>query len=296
MERIKLSEKLEVSRIVYGMWRLVDDPNTSASHVENKINKCLENGITTIDQADIYGGYTAEAVFGQALKQNPNLRDQIEIVTKCDIVIDAGRHSGARVKHYNPSREHIHSSVDASLVEMGIDYIDLLLIHRPDPFMNHHLTGAALDELVAVGKVGAIGVSNFRPWDWELLQSAMNNKLITNQIEISLNELRAFTNGDIAFHQRHGHKLMAWSPLGGGDLITSNGKIQVVLDELAKKNEVDRAAIAVAFLLAHPAKILPILGTNSLDRISSISDATKVTLDRQDWFSLYEASLGQEVA
>ena len=137
--------------------------------------------------------------------------------------------------------------------------------------MNHHLTGAALDELVAVGKVGAIGVSNFRPWDWELLQSAMNNKLITNQIEISLNELRAFTNGDIAFHQ-------------------------VVLDELAKKNEVDRAAIAVAFLLAHPAKILPILGTNSLDRISSISDATKVTLDRQDWFSLYEASLGQEVA
>ena len=296
MERIKLSEKLEVSRIVYGMWRLVDDPNTSASHVENKINKCLENGITTIDQADIYGGYTAEAVFGQALKQNPNLRDQIEIVTKCDIVIDAGRHSGARVKHYNTSREHIHSSVDTSLVEMGIDYIDLLLIHRPDPFMNHHLTGAALDELVAVGKVGAIGVSNFRPWDWELLQSAMNNKLITNQIEISLNELRAFNNGDIAFHQRHGHNLMAWSPLGGGDLITSNGKIQVVLDELAKKNEVDRAAIAVAFLLAHPAKILPILGTNSLDRISSISDATKVALDRQDWFSLYEASLGQEVA
>ena len=89
---------------------------------------------------------------------------------------------------------------------------------------------------------------------------------------------------------------MAWSPLGGGDLITRNGKIQVVLDELAKKNEVDRAAIAVAFLLSHPAKILPILGTNSLDRISSISDATKVTLDRQDWFSLYEASLGQEVA
>ena len=101
MERIKLSEKLEVSRIVYGMWRLVDDPNTSVSHVENKINKCLENGITTIDQADIYGGYTAEAVLGQAFKQNPNLRDQIEIVTKCDIVIDAGRHSGARVKHYN---------------------------------------------------------------------------------------------------------------------------------------------------------------------------------------------------
>ena len=207
MERVKLSEKLEFSRLIYGMWRLADDVDTSVSHVETKINKCLEQGITTFDQADIYGGYTAEAVLGQALKRKPALRDQMEIVTKCDIVIDAGRHSGAEVKHYDTSREHIHASVDASLVEMGIEYIDLLLIHRPDPFMNHHLTGAALDELVAVGKVGSIGVSNFRPWDWDLLQSAMNNKLITNQIEISLKELGAFTNGDLAFHQMRGHSI-----------------------------------------------------------------------------------------
>ena len=127
--------------------------------------------------------------------------------------------------------------------------------------MNHHLTGAALDELVAVGKVGAIGVSNFRPWDWELLQSAMNNKLITNQIEISLKEPRAFTNGVIAFHQMHGHNLMAWSPLGGGDLITNNGKIQVVLDALAKKNEVDKCCNCSSFFTGASAKILPILGT-----------------------------------
>jgi len=296
MERVKLSENLEFSRLIYGMWRLADDPNTSESHVETKINKCLDQGITTFDQADIYGGYTAEAVLGKALKKNPALRNKIEIITKCDIVIDAGRHSGARVKHYNTSREHIHASVDSSLTEMGTDYIDLLLIHRPDPFMNHHLTGAALDELVASGKVGSIGVSNFRPWDWDLLQSAMNNRLITNQIEISLQELGAFTNGDLAFHQKHGHNLMAWSPLGGGDLISGKGRIQKVLDELAQKNKVDRAAIAVAFLLTHPAKILPILGTNNIERISLISDATKVDLDRQDWFKLYEAGLGKEVA
>ena len=101
--------------------------------------------------------------------------------------------------------------------------------------MNHHLTGAALDELVAVGKVGSIGVYNFRPWDWDLLQSAMNNKLITNQIEISLKELVSFTNVDLAFHQMHCHSIMAWSPLGGGDLLTGNGKTQDILDEIAKK-------------------------------------------------------------
>ena len=110
----------------------------------------------------------------------------------------------------------------------------------------------------------------------------MNNKLITNQIEISLQELGAFTNGDLAFHQKYGHNLMAWSPLGGGDLIRGKGRIQKVLDELAQKNQVDRAAIAVAFLLAHPANILPILGTNNIERISLISDATKVALDRQE--------------
>lgn len=214
MERVALSDKLEFSRLIYGMWRLAEDSDTSAKHVEAKIQACLDQGITTFDQADIYGGYTAETVLGAALKANRSLAKQMEIVTKCDILVDAGRHSGTRVKHYDTSREHIHASVDASLSEMGIEHIDLLLVHRPDPFMDHHVTGAALDELVASGKVGSIGVSNFRPWDWELLQSAMKNQLVTNQIEISLKEIAPFTNGDLAFHQRHGHRLMAWSPLG----------------------------------------------------------------------------------
>ena len=179
---------------------------------------------------------------------------------------------------------------------MGIEHIDLLLVHRPDPFMDHHVTGATLDELVASGKVGSIGVSNFRPWDWELLQSAMKNQLVTNQIEISLKEIAPFTNGDLAFHQRHGHRLMAWSPLGGGDLMGGNSAVATVMDRLAAQTGVDRAAVAVAFLLAHPAGILPVLGTNNLSRIATISDALKVRLDRQDWFELYEAALGREVA
>ena len=296
MERVALSDKLEFSRLIYGMWRLAEDSDTSAKHVEAKIQACLDQGITTFDQADIYGGYTAETVLGAALKANRSLAKQMEIVTKCDILVDAGRHSGTRVKHYDTSREHIHASVDASLSEMGIEHIDLLLVHRPDPFMDHHVTGAALDELVASGKVGSIGVSNFRPWDWELLQSAMKNQLVTNQIEISLKEIAPFTNGDLAFHQRHGHRLMAWSPLGGGDLMGENSAVAAVMYQLAAQTGVDCAAIAVAFLLAHPAGILPVLGTNNLSRIATISDALKVRLDRQDWFELYEAALGREVA
>nr|WP_321253784.1 aldo/keto reductase [uncultured Ruegeria sp.] len=295
MQRVKLSDTLELSRLVYGMWRLGDDCDTSADHVDAKIQSCLDQGITTFDQADIYGGYAAEAVLGAAMRANPGLRQRMEIVTKCDIIAPVGRYSGAKVKYYDTSRAHILQSVDTSLSEMAIDHIDLLLIHRPDPLMDHHETGAALDEVVTSGKVRAVGVSNFRPWDWTLLQSAMKTQLVTNQIEISLGEISPFTNGDLAFHQRHGQPVMAWSPLGGGMLMAGNPPVGVVADEIAQEFGVDRAAVAVAFLLAHPAGILPVLGTNNLERIKRISDALKVNLDRESWFRLYEAALGHEV-
>lgn len=295
MPRINLSPDLSFSRLVYGMWRLADDENTSPAHVEAKIQRCLEQGITTFDQADIYGGYVAEDVLGAALRANPALRGQMEIVTKCDIVAPVGRYADAPLKYYDTSRAHIEKSVDLSLAAMGIEQIDLLLIHRPDPLMDHAETGAALDDIVKSGKVRAVGVSNFRPWDWELLQSAMSTPLATNQIEISLSEISPFTNGDLAFHQKHAHPIMAWSPLGGGTLLKDAGLLGQRLDKIAAEQGVDRAAVAVAFLLRHPAKILPVLGTNNLDRISAISDALKVALDRPTWFGLYEAALGNEV-
>jgi len=296
MERVQLSSSLSMSRIVYGMWRVADDADTSAKHVEAKIAACLEQGITTFDQADIYGDYGAEAVLGGALKANPSLRDQIEIVTKCDIVAPIGKYADAPVKYYDTSAAHINASVEASLDNMGIEQIDLLLIHRPDPFMDHHETGAALDALVASGKVANIGVSNFRPWDWELLQSAMKSPLVTNQIELSLSAHEALTNGDLAFHQKNGQHLMAWSPLGGGSLMSATGELGAAMDAVAAENGVDRSAVAVAWLLAHPAKVLPVMGTNNLSRIAGISDALKVQMDRITWFKLYTAALGREVA
>lgn len=295
MQRVTLGS-IAVSRLVYGMWRLGDDADTSAGHVQAKVEACLAQGITTMDQADIYGGYTAEAIFGAALRAAPALRDQIEIVTKCDIVAPVGRHSAARVKYYDTSAAHITASVEASLRDMATDRIDLLLIHRPDPLMDPHETGPALDALVASGKVRAVGVSNFRPWDFTLLQSAMTAPLVTNQIELSLNCRDPFTNGDLAFLHERGLAPMAWSPLAGGKLrAEANDGLSARLDALAKAAGTDWTAAAVAWLLHHPARVIPVLGTNTLSRIAAISDALKVPMDRQTWYELYTLAQGHEV-
>ena len=300
-QRITLGTDFSLSRIAYGLMRLGEDADTSASHVQAKIEACLAQGITTMDQADIYGGYSSESILGAALAAALALRDQIEIVTKCGIIAQVGRHAAARIKHYDTSRHHILASVEHSLRLMGVERIDLLLIHRPDPLMDHHETGAALDEIVASGKVRAVGVSNFRPWDWSLLQSAMQTALVTNQIALSLDASQAFTNGDVAYLQQLAKPIMAWSPLGSGSVLgggksgAGNPALTTLLRTIAAENDVDAAAVAVAWLLAHPARILPVLGTGNLDRIRAISDAFKVKIDRQTWFSLYEAALGQEV-
>ena len=296
MERVDLPGGVSLSRIVYGMWRVGDDADTSPEHVRAKIDACLAQGITSIDQADIYGGYTAEAILGDCLKQNKGLRDRLEIVTKCGIVAPAGRYSDARVKHYDTTPAHIERSIDNSLTDMGIDHIDLLLIHRPDPMMDHRATGAALDKAVTSGKVRAVGVSNFRPYDWTLLQSAMDTPLATNQIELSLAAHEAFTNGDLAFLQENAVSPMAWSPLGGGSLMTGGSDVRAEMSKVAMAHGVDEAAVAVAWLLAHPAGIVPVMGTNNLSRIAAISDALKIDMDRETWFELYTAALGREVA
>ena len=295
MKRVAIGDDVEFSRIAYGMWRVGDDEDTSPSHIRAKIEACLEQGITTIDQADIYGGYTAEGLFGACLKESPGLRDRLEIVTKCGIVAPTGRYASARVKHYDTTAEHISESIDTSLSEMATDRIDLLLVHRPDPFMDPEEAGRALDNAVASGKVRAVGVSNFRPWDWTLLQSAMSTPLLTNQIEISLAETVSLTNGDLAFLQERRIRPMAWSPLGGGSLFANGGDLRTAISKVAMQRGVDEAAVAVAWLLAHPAGILPVLGSNRIDRIRAFGDALMISMDRETWFELYVIALGADV-
>ncbi len=296
MQTIALNDTLSLSRLVYGMWRLADDLDTSPGHVQRKIEACLDQGITSFDQADIYGDYGSEIVLGGALKAAPHLRAQMQIVTKCDIMLTSEKFPERRVKHYDTSAAHIIAATENSLRAMSIDHIDLLLIHRPDPFMDAAETGWALDGLVQSGKVGSVGVSNFKRHDWTLLQAAMSTQLATNQIEISLVTTDAFVNGDLAFLQEFGVKPMAWSPLAGGALFSeTHSHIFGALERIGSAQGVDATAVAIAWLLAHPAGILPVIGTNDLARIKKMSDATRVDMDRETWFELYEIANGHEV-
>lgn len=296
MNRIALSDTLTVSRLAYGMWRLADDRDTSPARVQAKIEACLENDITTLDQADIYGDYGAEELLGAAFKANPKLSDSVEIVTKCGIIAPVGRYGDKPVKYYDTSLNHIEHSVNTSLSLMGIEQIDLLLIHRPDPMMDHAETGNALDKMIATGKVKAVGVSNFKPHDWTLLQSAMTSRLVTNQIELSVMAIDGFTNGDVAHLQKLGVPPMAWSPLGGGGLFGDpEPAVAAVLNRIARDLDTDPATLAYAWLLAHPANIIPVAGTNSIDRIRALGDVASISLDRETWYEIYTAALGTEV-
>ena len=296
MQPVSLSDNLSLSPIIYGLWRLTDDPMHSTKHLQSKIEACLDQGITSFDQADIYGGYSSEAELGKVLKQAPQLRQNIEIITKCDIVAPTGIHSDKTVKYYDTSAQYINLAVERSLTEMCLEQIDLLLLHRPDPLMDADETAETLDALIDSGKVKAIGVSNFRPWDIDLLQSRTANKLIANQIEISLNQHNAISNGDLAFMQQHRIALMAWSPLSGGDVLkNTRSLLYQTLKSLAVDFNTEPAAIAVAWLLRHPAQILPIMGSNNIERIKKFSEALTVKLNREAWFKLLQAASGNVV-
>jgi len=298
MPRVELNSDLSLSRLAYGVWRLSEAADTSVPAVAARIQACLDQGITTFDHADIYGGYSCEALFGAALRAQPGLKARMEIVTKCDIMLLSDQRPDNRVKHYDTSSAHVQASVERSLHNIGVDTIDLLLIHRPDPLMDHHALGACLDGLIQSGKVRAAGVSNFMPWDLDLLQSAMKNRLLTNQIEISLMQTRGFVDGQIAHAQRMGLPVMAWSPLGGGRLFGQEAaalRLRPALQRIAAAQGVDETAVAIAWLLHHPARIIPVLGTNDMQRIARMQDALRVTLDRQTWFELYSLANGVEV-
>lgn len=300
MQTIQLHTTLPAfSRIVYGAWRLHDGVDTTPTLALQKIHACLDIGITSFDHADIYGNYACEALFGAAVRLDPSVKSRMQTVTKCDIMLKSGHYPERKVKHYDTSPAHIRNSVDTSLACLGMDVIDVLLLHRPDPLMDAAATGACLDELVKAGKIRAAGVSNFKPWDWSLLQAHMRTPLVTNQVELSLLACDALTDGTLAQAQQVAAPPMAWSPLAGGALFTDDVRtmrLRPALQRLADQHGVGIEAVAVAWLLAHPARIVPVMGTNSLARIARLADAFKVDMPRETWFELLELALGHEVA
>lgn len=299
MQRLSIPKTdYSFSRMVYGVWRLADDSNRSVSHVRAKIDAALAEGITTFDHADIYGNYECEAVFGQALAADPGLRKEIELVSKCDIKLMGDKSPDRRVNHYDTSAAHIRQSVDNSLRHLHTDHLDTLLIHRPDPLMNPAETGAVLDELIGAGKIRSAGVSNFRPDDWRLLQKHMTHPLVINQIEMSVLHTELFTSGDLSALQLDDMAVMAWSPLAGGRLFTDDAaalRVRPLLEKLADEQSTRVDCVAFAWLLKHPANIMPVVGTNNLERIQGLGQAMDVEMDRETWFEIYVAANGQPV-
>lgn len=300
--RTKLPNSRTLSRMAYGVWRLSEAQDHSVNANLARIDACLAQGITTFDHADIYGDYRCEALFGEAIKSRPSLKSQIEIVTKTDIMLLSSQWPNTRVKHYDTSAAHVTASVERSLSHIGVDVIDLLLIHRPDPLMNAQDLGACLDSLIDSGKLRGVGVSNFMPWDVDLLQSCMKHKLQTNQLEVSLLHTAPFINGQLAHAQQHHMPVMAWSPLGGGRLHAQAGtpgtaaaRLAPKLAELALAAGTDATAVAMAWLMHHPVGILPVMGSNQIERISSFGEAARVPMDRQTWYEIHELANGHEV-
>ncbi|EOD01837.1 aldo/keto reductase [Caldisalinibacter kiritimatiensis] len=299
MEKIRLSDTLKLSRIVQGFMRL-SDWNMSKEERLNFIEQCIDMGITSFDHADIYGGYICEELFGEALELKPQLRDKMEIITKCGIKIISPNRPEHRVKHYDTSKEHIINSVNNSLKNLRTDYIDLLLIHRPDPFMNPEEVAEAFNTLYRDGKVRNFGVSNFTPSQFNMLSSYLDMPLVTNQIEISVMQYENFRNGTIDLCLEKRIPPLAWSPLAGGKVFTSEDEKSVrlrnVLEKIADELNVDGIdKIMYAWLLNHPAKIIPIVGSGKISRVKRAVESLDIKLDRQQWFEILEASNGRRV-
>jgi len=299
MTRIELNDQLKLSRIVSGHWRLADW-KLSAQELLKLTEQTVELGITTFDHADIYGNYSCEELFGNALALNKKLRDGIEVVTKCGIKLKSDKYPERKLKIYDYSFSHIVDSVDNSLRHLRTDRIDLLLLHRPAPNFNPEEVAKAFSHLKKEGKVLHFGVSNFNPMQYAMLEVYTNEKLATNQVEISPYCLEHFDNGNMDFFMKEKIQPMAWSPLAGGKILSPqdekgerlNGILNQVATELGT-DAIDK--VAYAWLLNHPASVIPIVGTSKIERMRTAVEALDVKMSLEQWYTIYNASTGRNL-
>lgn len=287
----------EFSRVVLGLWRLYRWQLTPEERLA-LVEQALELGVTSIDQADLYGDYLGESLFGEALALAPHLRSRMELISKCGIKLVSTNRPGHRIKHYDTSRDHIVASVEHSLKQLRTDYLDLLLIHRPDPLMDVDEVAEAFGALQAAGKVRHFGVSNFSPAQFDLLASRF--PLTTNQIEMSVMHLAPLHDGTLDQCQRLAIAPMIWSALAGGHLFGEQSvradKVRTALAQIAEQHATTSTAIAYAWLLRHPSRPLLLTGSRRISAIQEAVQATSITLSREEWFSILQASSGAEVA
>jgi len=310
MKQIRIGKStLKVSQLAYGCWRIAgtwDGRKVKANDRETGVKSILtahETGYTLFDHADIYCDGISEELFGLALKQSKALKKSAVIATKCGIRIPESNEP----YRYDSSGDYIVQSCEKSLQRMGINCIDIYQLHRPDWLMDPSEIARAFAKLKKAGKVKHFGVSNFRPSQLATLQSALKEPLVVNQVEISLLQLDPFEDGTLDQCLKRTITPMAWSPLAGGFL--GNGKSNVLpsqekykpakvrrrLDLLARDFGVSRAAIALAWLLEHPAGIVPIVGTTKHERIRELAKADEIQLSHEQWYTLLTSALKEDL-
>lgn len=277
-----------MSDIVVGTmrWGIWDAKFTTAQY-EAMIDTSMSFGMSTFDHADIYGDYTTEAEFGAALKLHPEWRSQMELVTKCGIIRVCDQKPEHYIKAYDFTKSHILQSAEDSLRNLQTDYLDVMLLHRPDLLMDPDEVAEAFELLYTSGKVRSFGVSNFTPSQVKLLQSTV--PVGVHQLEVSVKDVSAFDDGRLDQCALDGIVPMAWSPLGGGTL---PNEMLTVLEPLATAFEVTPQAIALAWLLQHSSGILPVVGTTKAENLEAAQAALNIKLDRQQWYTIYQAATG----
>lgn len=285
--------------MVYGTWRMLTDQPTP-QEINRRVQVCLELGITTIDTAEVYGLYEVERALGQALALSPGLRDKLEIVTKAGIYVPCKYHPDRHTAHYDASGPRMVKSLEKSLRLLGADHVELLLVHRPDWLSRADDTARGLNQLLREGKIRAAGVSNYSAAQFDLLNSLMERPLATNQVEFHLLHIDPIYDGTLTQCEKLGVAPMAWSPLASGRLFDPNheaaGRIAKTAEEMAARyGGASLEQLAYAWILAHPSRPLPIIGTNRIERIRSAAAAVDIVLQREDWYALWEAAQGRKV-
>lgn len=287
---------MDFSKIIVGVMRWgVWGANHSEKEVQKLIDTSLGENLYTFDHADIYGGYTTEELFGNAFSEMNIPREQIQLITKCGICYPCDK-KAYPLKYYNYSKEYILNQVDESLKNLKTDYLDVLLLHRPSPLMNPEEIAAAFGILRSNGKVRDFGVSNFTTSQFDLIHQYFPY-LVTNQVEIALTETKSFYDGTLDQMMKHQLKPMAWSVLGTYFTEDSErvARIKTVFEELCPKYNATEAQLLLAFLMKHPARILPVIGTSKSENIKSLKQSLEIEISTEDWFALLEATQGKKV-
>lgn len=291
----------EFSRLAYGTWRLLNHTTPpTAQSVLARLQRCADLGITTIDTAEIYGKYQVEEALGAALALDKGLRQRLEIVTKAGIYVPNAFHPARKVSYYDATGARLIKSLEKSLRFLGVDHVELLLVHRPDWLTHPDETAEGLNRLLKDGKIRSAGVSNYNVHQFDALNARMDQPLVTNQLEFSLLRMDPIFDGVLDQCMRLGVSPMAWSPLGGGRLVRTDdeagARVQQAVAEIAERHggaTVDQ--VAYAWIMAHPSRPMPIIGSNQVERIERAARSTAIQLTREDWYALWTAAQGKRI-